>query len=78
MGFGMLGIEGRRNKQRWSGKGDGVGGEKAMVKKELCEKLVEVRRESGREMAVVVDIAEDMLRLICGYARNSGRKTVFL
>ena len=42
-----------------------------MVKKELCEKVVEVRRVSYREKTVVV-FKEDVLMLICGYARQSG------
>ena len=48
-----------------------------MVKEELCEKVVEVRRISDRLMNVVV-FEEDVLRLICGYALQRGRKTVFL
>ena len=33
--------------------GDGVGGGGVMVKEELCEKVVEVRRVSVRVMAIV-------------------------
>ena len=43
-----------------------------MVKEELCEKVVEVRKVSDRVMTVVV-FEEDVLRLICGYAPRSGR-----
>ena len=39
----MFGMEGRRCKLWWYGKGDGVGGLGAMVKEELCEIVVEVR-----------------------------------
>ena len=39
-----------------------------MVKKELCEKVVEVRMVRERVMTVVVAFEEDVLRLICGYA----------
>ena len=42
-----------------------------MVKEELCEKVVEVRRVSDRVMTVVV-FEEDVLRLICRYASQSG------
>ena len=42
----MLGMKGRRYKLWWSRKGNGVGGAGVMVKEELCEKVVEVRRES--------------------------------
>ena len=51
-----------------------------MVKVELCEKVVEVRRASDRVMTVVV-FKEDVLRMICGYApkcKRFGRKSVFL
>ena len=41
----------------------------AMVK-EMCE-VVEVRRVSDRVMAVVLAVEEDMLRLMCRYARQS-------
>ena len=39
-----------------------------MVKEELCENVVEVRRVSDRVMTVVFIFEEDVLRLICGYA----------
>ena len=63
-------MEGRRYKLWWSGKGDGVGGVGVMVKEELCERLVEVRRVSDRVMSVAVVFEEDVLRLICGCARQ--------
>ena len=75
----MLGMKGRRYKLWWSGKGDI--GMRAVVKEELCEKMVEVRMVRYRVMSLVV-FEEDVLRLICGYAPQSGRhfggKTVFL
>ena len=40
----MLKMNGRRYKLWCSGKGDGVGGMGVMVKEELFEKVVEVRR----------------------------------
>ena len=45
-------MEGGSNKLWWSGKGDGVGGMGVMVKEELCEKVVEVRRISDGVMSV--------------------------
>ena len=48
----------------WSGKRDRVGGVGVMVKKELCGKMVEVRRVSGRVMTVVV-FEEDVMKLTC-------------
>ena len=44
-----------------------------MVKEELCEKVVEVRRVSDRVMAVVLVFEEYVLRLISRYALQSGR-----
>ena len=43
-GTRMLEMKWRRYKLWWSGKGDGIGGVGVMVKEELCEKVVEVRR----------------------------------
>ena len=40
---------------------------------ELCEEVVEVRRVSDRVMIVVLVFEEDVLRLIYGYAAQSGR-----
>ena len=41
--------------------------------KEVCERVVEVRRLSDRVMTVVIIFEEDVLKLICGYALLSGR-----
>ena len=56
----------------WWSVRDGTGGVRIMVK-EICEKLVEVKRVSGRVMAFMFDFEEDVLRLICGCALQSGR-----
>ena len=70
----VLGMKGRRYRLWWSGKGDGVGGVGAMVKEELCEQVVELRRVSDRVMTVaVVDFEEDVVKLSCGYVPQSGR-----
>ena len=44
-----------------------------MVKENLCEKVVEVRWVSDNVMTVLVVFEGDVLRLICGYAPQSGR-----
>ena len=41
------------------------------MKEDLCEKVGEVRRVSDRAMTVL-DFEEDVLRLTCGYAPQSG------
>ena len=71
LGARILGMKGRRYKLWWSRKGDRVCGVGVMVKEELCENLLVVRRVSGRVMTVVV-FEEDVLRLMCGYAPQGG------
>ena len=48
-----------------------------MVKEELCEKVVEVRR-GMMVITVVLVFEDDVLRVICGYVPQSGGKTSFL
>ena len=72
-GARMQGKKGRRCKLWWSEKGDGVGGVGVMVKEELGKNVVEVRRVSDRVMTLVV-LEQVVLRLICGYAPQSGRR----
>ena len=74
-GARILGMTGRRYKPWWSGK-DGVAGVGVMVKEELWEKVVEVRRVSDIVMTVVVAFEEYVLRLICVHAPQCGGKTV--
>ena len=45
-----------------------------MVKQELCEKVVEVRWISDTVMTFVIVFEENVLRLICGYVPQSGRR----
>ena len=52
-GVQFLGMKGRRYKLQWSGNSDGAGGVGVLVKEELCEKAVEVRRRSERVITVV-------------------------
>ena len=44
-----------------------------MVKEELCEKVVEVRRKRDRVMALVSAFEDELVRLICAYEPQSGR-----
>ena len=66
----IVGMKGTRYKLWWSGKGDRVCGEGVMVKEELCDKVLEVRRVSDRVTTVVVE--KVVLILICGYTLQSG------
>ena len=57
-GSRILGMDGRRLPL-----GNGVGGVKVMMREELCERIIEIRRVSDRAMAVVVFVfEEDVLR----------------
>ena len=67
MGFRTLGMEGRGYKLWWSDKEDEVCGVRVMVKYELYKKVSEIKRVSDRVMAVVLVLAEGVLRLICAY-----------
>ena len=69
----MMGVKGRRYKLWWSGNCKGIGGVGVLVKEELCEKVVEVRRKSDRVMAIVLVFEEEVVRVICGYGPQSGR-----
>ena len=53
-GARFLGVMGRRYKLWWSGNSDGTGGVGVLVKEELCEKVMEVRRRSDRVVTVVM------------------------
>ena len=48
----FLASKGRRYKLRWCGNGDKIGGVGILVKEELCENVVEVRRRCDRLMAI--------------------------
>ena len=50
-GARFFGVKGRRYKLWWCGNNDKIGGV-GMLVKELCEKVVEVRRRSNRVMAI--------------------------
>ena len=68
-GARMMGMTGMRYKLYLSG--DGVGRVGVMVKDELCEKVVEVKKVSDRVMTLFV-FEEDLFRFICGYAPQGG------
>ena len=72
-GARSLGVKGRRYKLWWMGNEDGTGGVGIMVKEEICDKVIEVRRRSDRVMTVVLAFEEELVRVICGYGPQSGR-----
>ena len=76
-----MGVKGRRYKLWWSGNSYGTGGVGVLVKEELCEKLVEVRRKNDRVMTVVLAFEEEVVRIVCMAHKVAGqvrRKSVFM
>ena len=70
-GARFFGVKGRRYKLWWCGNDDKIGGVGVLVKEELCEKMVEVRR-CYRVMAIGL-VFEEVVRVICAYAPQSAR-----
>ena len=69
----FMGVKGRRYKLWWSGNSDSTGDLGALVKEELCEKVVEMRKKSDRVMTIVMALKEEVVRIICVYGSQSGR-----
>ena len=44
-----------------------------LVKEELCENVVEVRRRCDRVMTIELVFGEEVVRLICAHAPQSGK-----
>ena len=57
----------------WSGNSSGIAGTGTLVKEELCEKVVVVRRKSDRVMVVVLAFKEQVIRVISQYGPQTGR-----
>ena len=70
-----MGVKGRRYRLWWSGISDGTGGVGVLVREELCEKVVEVRRKSDRVMTVVMALYVCMVSKV---AEQVQRKSVFM
>ena len=64
-GARFFGVKGKRYKLWWCGNDDKIGGVGILVKEDLCEKVVEVRRRCDRVMAIGL--------VICAYAPQSGK-----
>ena len=70
-GARFFGVKRRRYKLWWCGNDNKTGGVGILVKKELCENVVEVRKTCGRVMAIASVFAEEVVRIICAYAPQS-------
>ena len=69
----FLGVFGRRYKLWWSGNSSGIKKVRILVKEELCEKVVDVRRKSDRVMVVVLACGEQVIRVILAYGPQAER-----
>ena len=60
--------------QLWlCGNDDKTGGVGILVKEELCENVLEVRRRCDRVMAIGLVVGEEVVRMMCAYAPQSGK-----
>ena len=72
-GTRFLGVFGRRFKLWWSGNSSGIGRVGILVKEELCEKVIDVRRKSDRVMVAVLAFRKQVIRVISAYGPQAGR-----
>jgi len=73
-GARFLGVKGRKYKLWWSGNNEGIGGFGILVKDEICERAVGVRRSGNRVMMVVMVFGEEVVRVISVYIPQRGRQ----
>ncbi|ESO01830.1 hypothetical protein HELRODRAFT_161001 [Helobdella robusta] len=74
-GTRFVGAKGGRYKLWWKGD-DGTRGVGVMVREELVEKVLEVRRRSNGVIVVVMVFGKVIVRVISGYAPQQSRKEV--
>ncbi|ESN91067.1 hypothetical protein HELRODRAFT_182318 [Helobdella robusta] len=72
-GTRFVGAKGGRYKLWWKGD-DGTGGVGVMVREELVEKVLEVRRRSNGVIVLVIVFGKVIVRVISGYAPQQSRK----
>ena len=68
----------RRYKLWWSGNSDCTGGVGVLVKEEMCEKVMEMRRKIDRVMTVVMVLEEEVLRMCVWSTEWLQRKNIFI
>ena len=72
-GTRFLGVFGRKYRLWWSENSSGIGVVGILIKEELCEKVVDVRRKSDRVMVVVLAFGKQIIRVISAYGPQPGR-----
>ena len=71
-GARLIGLQSRKQKLWWSGNQEGYGGAGVLIKEELYDNDIEVRRVSIRVMSVVI-VFEEVVRVVCTCAPQSGK-----
>ena len=69
----FIGVKGRRYMLLWCGNDDKTVGVGILVKEELSENVVEIRRRCDRVMATELVFGEEVVRVICAHAQQSGK-----
>ena len=71
----FIGVQGRRYKLWWSKNEVRKGGTEILVKEELFESVVEIRK-SDRMMTMCLTFVEQIIRVICVYAAQSEKPDI--
>ena len=77
-GARLVGTSGRRYKLWWSRNDAGFAGIGILVKEEISENDVEVRRKSDRVMAIVLTLGREVMRMGHKVKDQTQRKFVFM
>ena len=72
-GSRLAGLQGRRCELWWSRNQEGDGGVGVLVKEELCDKVVEVRRVDDRVISLAIVFEGEVVRVVCACAPQSGK-----
>ena len=72
-GARFIGVKQRRYKLWWCENDDKTNDVGILTKEELCENVVEVRRRCDSVMAIALVFTEEVVRVICAYAPQSGK-----
>ena len=69
----LIGLQGRKYKLWWSGNQEGCGGVEVLIKGELYDKVIDVRRVDDRVMSLVIVLEEEVVRVVWACAPQSGK-----
>ena len=78
-GVRVIGLQGRRYELWWSGNQEGCGGVGVLVRVELYNKVVDVRRVNDRVISPAIVSEEEVVRVVCSTKwKIGGRRKKFL